>query len=57
MSLLSFNDIYIFQLKLYGIFFLLATFPIKNIILLLESIISLPTKLPQLFVSSRIWSD
>lgn len=57
MSLLSFNDIYIFQLKLYGIFFLLATFPIKNIILILESIISLPTKLPQLFVSSRIWSD
>lgn len=54
MSLLSFNDIYIFRLKLYGIFFLLATFPIKNIILLLESIISLPTKLPQLFVSSRI---
>ena len=54
MSLLSFNDIYIFQLNLYGIFFLLAAFPIKNIILLLESNIRLPTKSPQLFVSSRI---
>lgn len=43
-----------FQLKLYGIFFFISYFPIKNIILLLESIVSLPTKLPQLFVSSRI---
>ena len=53
MSLLSFNDIY-FPTQIIWHIFLLATFPIKNIILLLESIISLPTKLPELFVSSRI---